>query len=298
MGYHKDASFSPGPRGESVHPLALVARLMQSAPDMHDADEVFRWLSDALVQGLNSSVVQCWTAQVQSTGRSQMAVRAVASQKPSLPQQIYLNSQVAAVIERFLQQPRHVVLSPVTNIFSPPHAHILAQYGLHYWGGYLLRSGALFPPHNTGSAAGGIAPSLTLVVSFFTPSPLSQQLLRTIHFLSGQALRVATSRGFLSSVISHPRPAQLSFSDLIPHRAENIEEAQADNPFAGARIISQKKARRLYSAVDGEKTVAELAELTHLEQQEMREALSYLLRQHQIRLHERGGTPVERAAFL
>jgi hypothetical protein len=139
-----------------------------------------------------------------------------------------------------------------------------------------------------------------MMVSLFTPDPLSQQLLRTISFLSGQALRIAISHGFLSTGTSMPppvqnssRPAQLIPSDLIPHRTENIEEAQADNPFAGTLLISDRNARRLYSAVDGEKNVAELAELTFLAPREMSKALSYLLQQQQIRLHEASGTPVE-----
>jgi len=80
---------------------------------------------------------------------------------------------------------------------------------------------------------------------------------------------------------------------MIPCRAQNIEQLQASNPFASALIIHEKDARRLYSAIDGQKNIVELAQITHLGTQDMINALLYLVRLRQIRFQDPEGNPIE-----
>ncbi|MBO0789927.1 MAG: hypothetical protein J2P36_03130 [Ktedonobacteraceae bacterium] len=279
---------------EGRQPIILISQLMQQITSMQHVDEVFSWLSQVMVQYLQIPVVQFWASQRYHTGQSQIEVRAAASQNPSLPQQVYTNQQVAAVVGHHLRERHGAASLPVEQIFPIFQASLLARYNLHYWAGYFLKNDALLPLSQNGAAPEQIATPLAMIVSLFTPYPLSSRQMRAANFLLVQALRVIVNRGLLTSRASTsnhpfmkttPKNTAPALLELIPHRAQDVEQFQADNPFTRSTIIADKHARRLYAAIDGKKNVEELGRITHLEQQVLIDALSNLLQQGHIQLY-------------
>lgn len=305
----KDIFHSPDPSfssKEGGRPVALIVQLMQQTRNMHHVDEVLLWLADAMVKYLSIPVVQFWMSQKYDTGKDQAEPRASASLHRSLPRQVLLNAQIAELVERLLREQHGTMPLPVTSAFPSPQANWLGQYQLYYWAGYFMKSDLFVPPATGKPTQGKIATPLRMVVSLFTEHPPSQHLLRATNFVLEQSIRVMTERKLLSSMppaitnlanlstnTGPPPHTQISLTDVIPCRIENIAKLQASNPFANALVIPEKDARRLYSAIDGEKNVVELAQITHLDTQDMIDTLLYLVRLRQIRFQDPEGNPIE-----
>ena len=68
---------------------------------------------------------------------------------------------------------------------------------------------------------------------------------------------------------------------------------RAHSPFTSAATIPEGEARRLYLAIDGRKSVAELASITHLKMNEMVAALRILLAQKHIQVCDQVGQPID-----
>jgi hypothetical protein len=58
----------------------------------------------------------------------------------------------------------------------------------------------------------------------------------------------------------------------------------SSSPFASSATISDKRALRLYAAIDGHKTVAELCSSTGMTLKDVQAALETLLNQHRIEI--------------
>src|SRR6266568_2807237 len=87
-----------------------------------------------------------------------------------------------------------------------------------------------------------------------------------------------------------PRPA---LRELIPRRIPNTETMRSRSPFAPSPITGDERARRLYVAIDGRRTVAELAAMTGLETKDISQGLRVLLEEHYIELYDAAGQFVE-----
>lgn len=117
-------------------------------------------------------------------------------------------------------------------------------------------------------------------------------------------MRIIVSKGFLASPATpaaqkDPNQDLLqTYGYVIPRRAENLEQFLADNPFANATVIADKNARRLYSAIDDEKSLAELAHTTGLAAHEMFDALIYLFNQKRIHFYTRTGERIQNSDFV
>ena len=85
---------------------------------------------------------------------------------------------------------------------------------------------------------------------------------------------------------------------LIPKRKQDNNDLLSSNPFARPDVISDKKARRLHGAINGQANVAELSSTTGLNMQEISVALRLLWDQHRIEMFEPGGKPVNLTIFL
>lgn len=279
----------PHSPGERKQPISLVAQLMQIMPTIRHVDEIFLWLSRAITQHLDIAVVQFWTTQLDAMGQPHASLRAAASQLPSLPQQIHLNQQVASLVQRLLIEQRSSPSRPVESIFPTSQAALLDQFRLRYFASYAANNPMLLPPPKTIPQA---APSpFNLIVAFFTSQQLSPEQERAIRFLLEQSLRILGSRSFLADPTSTHEDKRVSFSlpDIIPQRAQDLELLQADNPFTSATIISDKNARRLYSAIDGQKTLSELGQQLSLEQRAICYALRHLLETQKVQCYTISG---------
>ncbi len=92
------------------------------------------------------------------------------------------------------------------------------------------------------------------------------------------------------SSTSPPRPA---LGELIPRRIPNTETMRSRSPFAPSPITGDERARRLYVAIDGRRTVAELAAMTGLETKDVSLGLRVLLEEHYVELFDAAGQLVE-----
>jgi hypothetical protein len=301
----KNTLTPPDILGGRKQPVILIAQLMRSITQMRHVDEVFVWLSNALVRYLDLPVVQFWTTEVGKTGQSQAELRALTTQNASLPQDMYLNNQVLAVVERLFHDKYSVMSFPIGDLFPPSQASLFAVYDLHYWAGYFLDSDSVFSSTDTAEVSAQKSIPLVVAVSLFTEAPLSADQMRAISFVLKQAMRIIINRRFrtfqnsLKTTKEHPgKSGSITLADIVPTRSQDLQLLQSINPFAHASIIAHKKARRLYSAVDGYRSGAELAQITHLTHNELIEALRYLFQQHKIEFYTLTGEHVEHLPLI
>jgi hypothetical protein len=288
--------------------LVIITQLLQMSVNMRHIDEMFLWLSHIIGQRLNVDVMQFWTYQANIHGQYSAELRAAASQNTLFPLHVVNNAQIGEVVRDLLVEQSGANPQPVTNLFSSRQADLLMRYNLHYWASFFLGSSDLLPPPMSSEPTHGAVPTpLAMVVSLFTQQMPHPSLLPTIKRISEHALSVAKNRGLLSrgenlslDSLAHNRaqPKQFAFNELIPQWASDVQAMQADNPFAEAVVISDKRARQLYFSIDGKKSIAELAESNRMDQQEFNSALQILLKQKHIRLHDPNGKAVDSSRFF
>ena len=176
------------------------------------------------------------------------------------------------------------------------------RYDLHYWACLFLRNEALLPPPMNHDISDGAIPTpLTMIVTLFAQQEPAPNLLPTINQILEHALSIAKNRGLLSSgKFAHSRNQSQQFilNTLIPQLKQDVEAMQANNPLANATPITDKRARQLYFAIDGKRSIAQLAESTHIDQSEVSSAVQLLLKQKLIRLHEPNGKAIDTSSFI
>ena len=294
--------------GGGNHQLVIITQLLQMSVNMRHIDEMFLWLSHVMGQRLNVDVLQFWTYQAHITGQYSAELRATASQNTLFPLHVVNNAQVAEIIKDLLTERSGVNPQPVGNIFSSRQADLLSRYNLHYWASCFLGSGELLPPlMSTDPTHKAIPTPLSMVVSLFTQQIPHPYLLPTIKRILEHALSIAKNRGLISGV-SNPisdnlatnrtEPKQFTFNEHIPCLTQDVDAMLADTPFADGVAISDKRARKLYFAIDGKKNVAELANSTNMDQQEFSLALQFLLKQKHVRLHDPHGKVIDSSQFF
>ena len=296
-------SLTPQHPRSGIQPIALVSQLRQQVPKMQHIDEMFLWMSHAMVHQWQIPLVQFWTTQAYKTGQLRLELRTVACQDSSLPTPVHANQQIANVVKRLLREKQGTTPLQTASVFSPSQAEILARYGLHYWAGYFIANTGLLPPQKEASVE-QVATPLSMVISLFLQHPPSERLSRAIDFTLQHGLLVAASRGFLTTSpgtiqadIFSAGSRQPILSTLVPRRSEKIEEITTVNPFANATILPNKQTRQLYSLVNGQRNVATLAQLANLDQEVVKEVLRFLLQQEKIQLYDEKGNSID-AAFI
>ena len=83
--------------------------------------------------------------------------------------------------------------------------------------------------------------------------------------------------------------------NLMPRRVVTQGAMRTNNPFACTPVIKDKQARQLYEAIDGRRTLAEIAVATGLEDKEVAKALAVLLKENCVRVYDSAGQAVESA---
>lgn len=289
--------------------LVIITQLLQIVTNMQHIDELFLWLSHSIGQRLNVPVIQLWANQAHTSGQSSTELRVVASQSASLPLHIVNNVQVAEVVKSLLNERHGVRSQPVESTFLLPQADLLTRYNLHYWESAFLSDSALLPPMSNDVSSGAIPTRVAMIASLFTHQPSNVNLLATVTRILEYSLSIAKNRRLLlvttnaplsnsdGSVSNQVQSQQYELNDLIPHRAQSIDAMQANNPLASAVVISDKQARRLYSLIEGRRSIAQLVDMAQIDQQEFTSALRYLLKQKLIRLHDPRGKQID-SSFL
>lgn len=295
--------------------LVYSAQLFKAAETMHHIDELFLWQNRLFLQHFDAQAVQFWSLQSLLTGQVTIKLRAVDWQDASLPQNVLVNNQIANSASNLLSKQQNFMLLGVNNLFSVHQAELLARYGLNYCFCDFLRSPLLLPPMPNAAEQEIPTPLAVAALLFFKRFP-PQDEVSAINLILKQSLAVATTRGLLlptrtssgrlpaisgvSGVagISAPRQTQVHLSDLIPHRLEDANAMRSNNPFASAAVIADKRARRLYTAIDGRKNVREIAMNIGMDSKEIYLALQFLLEHHRVQLYEPGGQLIDELTFI
>ena len=292
--------------------LVYSAQLFKAAETMHHIDELFLWQNRLFLQQFDAQAVQFWSLQSLLTGQVTIKLRAVDWQDASLPQNVLVNTQIANSAGNLLNKQRNFMLLSVNNLFSLHQADLLSRYGLNYCFCDFLHSPLLLPPMPNATEQEIPTPLAVAALLFFKRFP-PQDEISAINLILGQSLAVATTRGLLlptrtssgrlpaisgGAGISTPRQTQVHLSDLVPHRLEDANAMRSSNPFASAAVIADKRARRLYAAIDGRKNVREIATNIGMDSKEVYLALQFLLEQHRVQLYEPGGQLIDELPFI
>ena len=115
-----------------------------------------------------------------------------------------------------------------------------------------------------------------------------------------QGLLFATENAELITTSSTDAPSQqrLSLFDLVPRHVQDSNDGKMNKSFISPADLPNRQVRQVYTAIDGQKTVAELASFTQLSIEEVRASLRILLLRHRVRLYEPGGLQVESMRYI
>lgn len=289
--------------------LTIMSQLLKSATTMSHIDELFEWEGRILIQYFNVQATQIWGIQADITGKLASQLRAMIWKDASIPQHIFTNNQVAMTAGQILSSQPGYMLLRVDDMFSPHQAALLKRYGVPYcFCNYLRRSSFLPPARNASDQE--IPTPLAVVIILFLKQSLSRDELSTIILILERSMAIAERQGLLLpasttsgrlpavSVKDHQQWMQLHFSEFIPHRLENANALRTSNPFAATDIISDKPARRLFTAIDGRKNIEEICASIGFNLKEAFVALQFLLNQHRVELKEPGGLLVDSSLFF
>jgi twitching motility two-component system response regulator PilH len=102
---------------------------------------------------------------------------------------------------------------------------------------------------------------------------------------------------YKSAAEIRPDNSQQTFQwgQVVLHRLEDPNLMTADNPFSSSQVIADKQARRVYAAIDGRKTLQELALALNLDWKTLTRALQVLYMQERIQLRTADGQLIDSA---
>ncbi len=284
--------------------MAVTNELLRVIRDMRHVDELFQWLSEALVQHFSTQVAQIWVAQVDYQGQYFMKLHVLSSRDNSIPYRVALSKPFADLAGEIRSWQTELPLSLIGNVFSSFQASLLQRYGLYYCCAEYLSSKGQPPP----SGQATFMPLEAVALLFYNQLPHTD-IPKSISYVLRLALQLAETNGMLllpsnaqSNVSGYRHQvAQKSASplaDLVPRRAEDTDLMTTSNPLASHSVIADKLARRLYREIDGGKNVQELCDITHLDMKEVRAALRALLNERRIELIDSTGLLEDPSSLL
>jgi hypothetical protein len=292
------------------HQLVIITQLLQIAANIRHIDEMFLWLAHSMGQRLGLEAIQFWTNQNYIGGQCAPQLRAMACRQNTIPFHVLSNPQMSEVAGNLLYERSGAKPQSVGNALPMAQSEMLTHYNLHYWTGSFLHYNALLPPMNDDLASGAVATPLAMVILLFTQQPPLANLSSNVSRIVEYALSVAKNRGLLVPESAKPfssspnlaaqraQPKQLTLDDLIPRRSQDAASMQADNPFANAVVISDKRARQVYFAIDGKRSIPEVLKAVRMDKEALASALRFLLNEQLIDLYGPDGKPVESSQFL
>jgi CheY-like chemotaxis protein len=124
------------------------------------------------------------------------------------------------------------------------------------------------------------------------PIPFSQEtLLQTVWEVLPEPFHSAFPPAFTS------RTPPVSV-ELTPYRNPDTKAMRALNPFAHSTILEDVRVRRLYAAIDGRKTIADLVTISGLEIKEVFKVLNMLRKEDIIQVYDAAGHAVDSDQLL
>lgn len=314
--------------------LTIATQLMQAIDTMHRPDEMFRWLASIIIQRFDVAIVQFWTCESKWTGQPSAQLQAMARQDASLPTQLVANEKVATIVEQLSRAQRMSPPLAVEQVFSQYQASLLKRYGFGYCAYSSVGRNVRLASAGYALAQERTSTGLIFVELLFLRTYPRRDLIPTLGLILEQAVVVAENHRLLLPVaastgrlptsqdqqsfrqVSTPSqivtsasrssvpqgtPAQEWLSalpDLLPRLKQDARLLVSSSPFASSATISDKQALRLYAAIDGYKTVADLCSSTGMTLREAYVALQTLLSLQRIDLYTLDGRPVDVALLF
>jgi len=288
--------------------MAVTAELIRAVRDVRLLDELFQWLSPTIVRRFGVQVVQIWVAQIDHQGQCFMKLQALSSQDDSLPQHLALNKPFADLAGEIRSWQTELALSHIRNVFTPFQATLLQRYGLYYCFAEYLTGKGQAPSGSNPAGQGTLKPMEAVALLFFSQPP-HLEIQRSISYVLRLAIQLAETNAMLlpptgaqSNAPGYKLQLQQESSsallDLVPHRTEDTDLMTTSSPLSNSIVISDKKARRLYTVIDGRNNVKELCNNTRLDLEEITMALQFLLAGGYILLCDSSGQVVDSSQFL
>jgi hypothetical protein len=227
----------------------------------------------------------------------------MASQDSSQPAYL-VSEKVAMIIEHLSKGQRLSLPLPIEQVFPQYLASLLKRYGLSYCTYCLIDRNVRFAPVEYALSQERTPTGLTFMALLFLRHYPRQDLISTVNIILEQALVVAENRRLLLPITANsgrPSPSQEAVSpeslsalySLIPRPKQNVGLMLSSNPFARSATILDKQALRLYQAIDGRRTVAQLCGSTGMTINEARAALQTLLTSQRIEIYTAEGRPAD-----
>ena len=274
----------------------IMTQLVGSIAGMQHIDELLQRLAFAIVQRFGVQLTQFWTNQINDKGQTTIQLRTLVRQDPSLPEHIVVNDHIAKVTVQRASERSSSQIQPVESVFSPFQSSTLKRYGLHYCISYFLARNVLLPPPSKVLSPGSVPSLFAMTTWIFLQYNPHWELAPTIGTILEQAATIAASHGLLLPVTAQPDPLPAPaissqqevifvLAELIPQRRQDDHLLLSSNPFASPPVISDKKAARLYAAINGRSSVADLCKATNMEMEEVYVALQILLSQQRIEMY-------------
>jgi len=125
----------------------------------------------------------------------------------------------------------------------------------------------------------------------YLPKPFTEQdLVQAVREGVPQPLSQSIRPRFSSTPQECAPPA---LPELMPRRILDQGAMRTSSPFARTPAIADEQTNRLYTAIDGRRTLAELAAVTGLEAKTITGAIRALLKEDRIRMYDAEGQLVE-----
>jgi hypothetical protein len=300
MGQERNFRFESGD-----HQFVILTQLLQEVVRMRHVDEVFLWLMDKMVQHLRLEVGQIWTMGAASPGPVSAVLRATSFYDQSVHPHVVMNSHITNVVSTILNERQNVPLQPVENLFSHYQSNLLWRYGLNYSACGLTLSDLAIPSGDGFISQQDILSTVAVVV--FLTQPRQPNLLIIINRIMQQALLIAKKQGLLQDSTAREIKTpdwnvQLRFLssvyELVPVRTGPGDSMRSSNPFTSSVPTSDKRTLAFFSAVDGSRSVAEIATLKKMDSEDVIAALRLLLQQERIQVYTKRGQPVASEMLL
>jgi hypothetical protein len=294
-------SLQPGAKN---HHLTILAQLLQAIERMEHIDDVFLWLANQMVPQLGIDSLQIWTTQVTQSQQILQSLRATSLYDKTIPQHVVINSSIEEAAYAIASKQQNIPARTLDDIFSFHHANLLKRYGLYYYAGCFHSSNTTTPlPKNQKMIVPAKVPT-TIVTLVFLKQPGSPDLVPTINLLLEQTLLIAESHGLLSiTSVNETSPLvstpQSSLPALyVPRRTRSNTSMRSSSPFSNTVSISNKVALTFYGAIDGNRTIVEIAAAKKMSAREITAAVQILLQEKHIQLYTREGHPVDSEVLL
>jgi len=285
--------------------IIVLGQLLQASTGMQHIDDMFSWLTGTMVGQLDVQLVQLWSKQAFADGQLSIVLRANASEERSLPQNIFYNAHLVEIVGNLFRGRQGIALQPVQHFFSPYQTNLFQRYGLNYCYGFFLESEDLLPAPL--AIPSGVATQFAMSVLFFMRNVPAPETIVAINQILMQLVPIARQRRLIDAPVARPTmpgpgssPSQLSpslyLASLVPRRLKDLDAMRASNPFASVNL--DKNTMRIYQAIDGRKTIAEISALITYNEKEMLAILKKLYQQKLIDARDRAGKVVDLSQFF